>query len=82
MVAAPVELWSTTSLNGQPVRIQRTQTDNQGRYVFLVDALSGPRPDFGCYEVRLSFLSSSNKVQTALSQPLCQVPAGGTGGTK
>jgi hypothetical protein len=74
----PVELWSTTSITGKPARITATQTDANGHYQFVVDAINGSRPDFGCYEVRLILASSISAALVIRSQPVCQVPTGGT----
>jgi hypothetical protein len=56
--------------------VQTTQSNTQGQYQFVVDAFSGPLPDFGCYEVRVTLPATIGG--TARSQQLCQVPAGGT----
>ena len=45
-----------------------------------MDAINGSRPDFGCYEARLTLASSIGAALVIRSQPLCQVPAGGTQG--
>src|SRR5262249_23971527 len=70
-----VELWNTTSIAGQPVRAQSTQTNAQGRYTFVVNAFTGPLPDFGCYEVRVT-LPASLGGGVARSQPICRVASG------
>jgi hypothetical protein len=73
-----VELWSTTSISGRPLRNQATLTDSQGRFRFVVNALNGPFPDFGCFEVRLVLLTGIRSALVSRSQPICKVAAGGT----
>src|SRR5207247_2148781 len=79
ITGATVELWSTTSITGQPQLLQSTATDALGRYQFTVNAINGPLPDFGCYQVRLR-LPQALGGGVITSQEICQVPAGGTTG--
>src|SRR5438876_4571464 len=79
VTGATVELWSTASITGQPQLLQTTVTDALGRYQFTVNAINGPLPDFGCYQVRLR-LPPELGGGVIRSDEICQVPAGGTTG--
>jgi hypothetical protein len=67
-----VELWITTSIAGNPLRIKTTQTNFFGQYAFAVDAINGPLPDFGCYQVRVPVPASLGG-GVAQSSEICQV---------
>src|SRR5207245_2466553 len=79
IAGAAVELWSTTSITGQPQLLQTTQTDALGHYQFVVNPINGLIPDFGCYQVRLT-LPLTLDGGVIRSDPICQVTAGGTAG--
>jgi hypothetical protein len=79
VVGATVQLWSTTSITGQPQQLQTTVTDALGRYQFTVNPINGPLPDFGCYEVRL-ILPAELGGGVIRSQEICQVAVGGQSG--